>query len=416
MRKNMKKQNNNSRGISEAVSVILMIALVLVLAIVIYILVSGAVDPKYMQKTVYIAGVADAVPMDAFQDSNYILTYLAKAGDPFYLVGQRLGGGTPVTMRVFSPDGRNLSPDTSALSGTLYGKTLYIFQDPKSSNSCEYIVSDAPPTQIPPPLVTGTWTIQMIDEKIHVLANTYTTAVTKGTTSLPVTLLTGTGTGGKSYRADCSASEGTCSGVCPLMYNTSPCNMTYSEFTGSNSLTFPDDPTLKYTGDMSIAVSIRPTTTGDSANSANWHQIIGKGVTVGVNDENDNYQFFQMGDRLYFEWNDAVTGIHYHAMTPTGILQAGQWNNLNVVVQNGHLSIYDNGLSQPLSYYQSNVPGVNPVGAPTVRLQNNNNPVTIGKQNGSPGNEFYFNGDIGGIALYNRGLTPAEIAALTCHK
>ena len=56
MRKNMKKQYNNSRGISEAVSVILMIALVLVLAIVIYILVSGAVDPKYMQKTVYIAG------------------------------------------------------------------------------------------------------------------------------------------------------------------------------------------------------------------------------------------------------------------------------------------------------------------------------------------------------------------------
>jgi len=135
---------------------------------------------------------------------------------------------------------------------------------------------------------------------------------------------------------------------------------------------------------------------------------------VGVNDENDNYQFFQMGDRLYFEWNDAVTGIHYHAMTPTGIIQAGQWNNLDVVMQNGHLAIYNNGVSQTLSYYQSNVPGVNPVAAPTVRLQNNNNAVTVGKQNGSPGNEFYFNGDIGGISLYNRGLTQQDITGLTC--
>jgi hypothetical protein len=412
----MKKQYNNSPGITETVSVILVIALVIALAIVIYILVSGAADPRYTQKTVYIAGATSAVPLNAGQDANYVLTYLAKAGDPFYLVGQRLGTGTPVSMRVFSPDGRNLTPYTGGLSGSLYGKTLYIYQDPKSANSCEYVVSDAVPATPPPPLVKGIWKMQMIDEKIHVLADTYTATVTRGTTSLPVTILTGTGTGGKSYRADCSVSFGNCTGTCPLVRNTSPCNMTYSAFTGSNSLTFPDDPTLKYTGDLTISVAIRPTTTGDSANSANWHQIIGKGVTVGVNDENDNYQFFQMGDRLYFEWNDAVTGTHYHAMTPTGVLQAGEWNYLTVVVQGGHLSIYHDGVSEPLSYYQSNVPGVNPIGAPTVRLQNNNNPVTIGKQNGSPGNEFYFTGDIGGIGLYNRALTPEEIAALTCHK
>lgn len=409
----MEKPYTNSRGISEIVSVILIISLVLVLAMVIYALIFGSVDSKYMQKTVYIAGETSTIPLDISLDADYILTYLPKAGDPFYLVGQKLGDGTPVTMKVFSPDGRNLTPDTSRLTGTLYGKTLYIYQMP-SSNACEYVVSDAKPI-ITAPIVKGTWTIQMIDEKIHVLAYTYTTTFTKGTTSLPVTILSGTGMGGKSYRADCSVSPGTCSGSgCPPEYNTSPCNMSYSKFSGSNSLTFPDDPTLGYTGDMSIAVSIRPTTTGDSGSSGNWHQIIGKGVTVGVNDENDNYQFFQMGDRLYFEWNDAVTGIHYHAMTPTGIIQAGQWNNLDVVVQNGHLAIYNNGVSQTLSYYQSNVPGVNPVAAPTVRLQNNNNAVTVGKQNGSPGNEFYFNGDIGGISLYNRGLTQQDITGLTC--
>jgi len=137
-------------------------------------------------------------------------------------------------------------------------------------------------------------------------------------------------------------------------------------------------------------------------------------VTVGVGNENDNYQLFQMGDRLYFEWNDADTGIHYHAITPVGKLQAGGWNNLNVVVRNGELAIYNNGESLPLTYYQSNVPWTNPVAAPTVRLQNNDNPVTIGKQNGGAGNEFYFSGDIGGISLYNRGLTGQDISALQC--
>lgn len=409
----MRKQSDNCRGISETVSVILLIASVLVLAMVIYILVSGAADPKYMQKTVYVAGETAILPLSLSSSPDYVLTYLPKAGDDFYLTGQNHGRGTQVTMRILSPDGRNITPDASALSGDLYGKTLYIYQK-SSGNACDFVVSDIRPQPGLPVMTNGNWKLQMIDEKVHVLVNTYFSEFTKGTTSLPVTVLIGTGTDGKSFRADCSVSAGTCTGVCPLIYNTSPCNMTYSKFSGSNSLTFPDDPTLQYTGIMSIAVSIRPTTTGDSNSSGNWHQIIGKGVTVGVNDENDNYQFFQMGNRLYFEWNDAVTGIHYHAITPTGILQAGQWNNLDVVVQNGQLAIYNNGASLPLSYYQSNVPWNTPVAAPTVRLQNNNNAVTIGKQNGYPGNEFYFNGDIGGISLYNRGLTQQDIAGLAC--
>jgi hypothetical protein len=409
----MKQQHNNSHGISETVSVILVIALILVLAMVIYVLVSGTADPKYMKKTVYIAGETTIMPLDSSSSPDYVLTYLPKSGDPFFLVGQKLGNGTPVTMKVLSPDGRKPVLDTSGLNGILYGKTLYVYQK-SISNACDFVVSDTRPKAGFPVMTNGIWTIQLIDENVNVLTETYTTAFTKGTTSLPVTVLMGTGTGAKSYRADCSESSGTCGGTCPIWGNISPCNMTYSNLTGSNYLTFPDDPTLNYTGDMSIAVSIRPTATGDSNSSGNWHQIIGKGVTVGVGNENDNYQFFQMGDRLYFEWNDAVTGIHYHAITPVGTLKAGGWNNLDVVVQNGRLEIYNNGVSLPLSYYQSNVPWTNPIAAPTVRLQNNTNPVTIGKQNGGAGNEFYFKGDIGGISLYNRGLTGQEIADLKC--
>lgn len=410
----MGNQHNNSRGISETISVILVIALVIALAIVIYILVSGAADPKYLQKTVYIAGEATFLPVGS-GNPEYLLTFLAKAGDDFYLTGQNPGRGTPVAIRILSPDGRNITPDTGTLTGSLYGRTLYIYQK-SAQNACEFVVSDIMPPPGRPVMTNGVWTIQMIDEKVHVLAGSYSQTMSKGTTSLPVTILLGTGTGATSYRADCSRSAGSCSGTggCPTWHNTSPCNMSYSRFSGTNSLSFPDDPTLKYTGDMSIAVSIRPTATGDSGSSSNWHQIIGKGVTVGVNNENDNYQLFQMGDRLYFEWNDAVTGTHYHAMTPTGIVQAGQWNNLNVVVESGQLRIYQNGVAQPLSFYQSNVPGVNPVAPPQVRLQNNNNPVTVGKQNGSPGNEFYFRGDIGGISLFNRGLSAQDIADQAC--
>ncbi|HPS64613.1 MAG TPA: hypothetical protein PK447_03460, partial [Ignavibacteria bacterium] len=99
----MKKQNDNSHGISETVSVILVIALVLVLAMVIYVLVSGAVDPKYMKKTVYIAGETTILPLDSSSSPDYVLTYLPKAGDPFFLVGQHQGSGTPVTMKLLSP-------------------------------------------------------------------------------------------------------------------------------------------------------------------------------------------------------------------------------------------------------------------------------------------------------------------------
>jgi hypothetical protein len=45
-----------------------------------------------------------------------------------------------------------------------------------------------------------------------------------------------------------------------------------------------------------------------------------------------------------------------------------------------------------------------------VRLKSNTNPVTVGKQNAPAGSEFYYRGDIGALSLYNRALTPEEIA------
>ena len=129
-----------------------------------------------------------------------------------------------------------------------------------------------------------------------------------------------------------------------------------------------------------------------------------------------------MGDGLYFERNDRVNGIHYHAMTPTGIVSAGQWDQINIFVQNGNLAIYNNEISQPLTYYQSNTPGVNPIRgtgltppAIGVRLMNVGNDVTVGKQNGyNSANNFNFNGNIGTISLYDRAFSQTEIAGNLC--
>jgi FlaG/FlaF family flagellin (archaellin) len=421
----MMKKTTNSPAISDVVSVILVIALVLVLAMVVYVLLFGSIDQKYLKKSVYVAGSAQQTGIQTSTGvaPYQLLTFLPKAGDPFYLTGQTTHSGTQTTMRIISPDGRNISPDASTLTGSLYGKQLYIYPL-STANECQYSVTDkVPDVKTLPKMVTGRYQIMLIDENVHLVADSYTTDITQGTTALPRTVLAGTITAGASYRADCSQTGGTCGGSgCPPVSNKSPCNTTYSTFSGSNYLTFPNDPTLQYTGDTTIAVMIQPTTIGSysSSDTTNWHQIIGKGVTNGVDDESDNYQLFQMGDRLYFEWNDASTGIHYQAMTPTGTIQstANRWNQINVVVQNGQLAIYDNGIPQKLSYYQSNVPEQNSLTAVQmaaigVHLKDTvSNDVTIGKQNGNP--PCYFNGNIGAISLYDRALSQTEITNNQC--
>ena len=229
--------------------------------------------------------------------------------------------------------------------------------------------------------------------------------ITQGTTALP--RLGGT-VGGYMYRADCSVLDNsTPNGDLPIGYN-STMSMYYRTFNGSAYMQYPNDPTLSYTGNMAISMWIDPSDTGS------WHQIIGKGVTYNAgsssSNENDNYQLFQIGNQLLFEWNDAASGQHYQAFTPATV-QANQWSYLTVTVQDGQLAIYNNGVALPLTYDNSNVPGQNVLDhSVNVNLINNNNPVTIGKQNSpDPSNNFYFTGSIGNTAIYNRGLTQQEI-------
>ena len=90
------------------------------------------------------------------------------------------------------------------------------------------------------------------------------------------------------------------------------------------------------------------------------------------------------------------------------------WNYVTMAVTNGGApAIYVNGVPQPYTAYQSNTPGVGPVGLPPggVHPQNVGNDILIGKQNGLPGTEFYYKGDMSEVSWYNSVLSPSEIIA-----
>jgi FlaG/FlaF family flagellin (archaellin) len=409
----MNNRYTNSRGISETVSVILVIALILVLAIVIYALIFGSVDPRYMKKSAYVAGTATEVDIPRISGvSDHVLSFLPQSGDPFYFTGQQTAGtsGTRATIKLLSPDGKIIYPGTSSLSGNPYGKQLYIYPNTSgTSTMCNYDVSDkAPPANLRP-MPTGRWTVQLIDEEIHVVADSYDTILRYGTTSLPTA-------GGFVYgmlRSDCTAYSQTIHGTLPN-YTNGPGGMAYTHFDGASSMIIPNDPGLSMTGDMAISLWMRPDTTGSTP--ANWHTVIGKGQIVG-GQENDNYQLVTIGNDLYFEWGDTSTGQHYHVST-TGLnpLQNNQWGYVTVDVKGGPgggVTIYNNGNPVPVQYYNNNNPspyeGTPMTTRPAVNLQANNLPVNVGVQ-ADPSNPFYYKGDIGAISLYNRALTPAEIA------
>jgi hypothetical protein len=409
----MKNQYTDQKGLSDTVSVILVIALVLVLAMVIYAMVFGAVDPKYMKKSAYVAGSVDSVDIPRNSGlTDHILKFLPQNGDPFYFTGQQTAGttGTRVTLRLLSPDGKILSPRTASLSGNPYGKQIYIFPNNSGSATiCDYDVSDKIPPANLRPMPVGRWTLQLVDEELHVLADSYDTTLKYGTTSLPVAQ----GFIGNLFRADCTPYQQTMGGSSQTFTN-GPGNMTYTRFNGVNTfLRISNDPGLSLTGDMALSMWLRPTATGNSADPNTWHQIIGKGSIDGST-ENDNYQMFQIGDKLVFEWNDATSGNHYQAITTSPVLSTN-WNYVTTSVSNGAVTIYNNGVAQTLVYSQGldprsiTPPVPNP---PVVNLKTNANPVTIGMQNSSStSSAFYYNGDIGAYSIYNRALTQQEIAS-----
>jgi hypothetical protein len=417
-----KRDSKSTSGVSEVAAEILIVILVVLIAVVAYAAFSGQLNSLFFKKSVYVAGTAAVTGIQQPGGiTDDVLTFLPKVGDPFYLTGQTSGAnGTQVTLQAVSPAGLVLTPDASSLKGTLYGKTLFIYPNSSSAaTQCDYTISSTTPAGTLRAMTKGTWTIRMIDQTVHVVAGSYSQQVKNGATALPVAGgFLGSGTG-KFYDVNCNPVTEIINGI--VTTTTGPGNMTATRFNGASSIQIPNSAGLGFNGSLTLSMWFNPDSTGSASSSSDWHQLLGKGLTNTAGStaasEDDNYQLFQLGNQLLFEWNDATTGTHYQAITSTTPVQAAQWNYVAVTVQNGQLAIYNNGIQQPLVYDVGNVPntGSTMTSLPTppggVYLANNNNyPVNIGEQNAaSAGNDFYYTGYIGSTALYGQALSNATI-------
>lgn len=409
----MNKETIGPDGISEVLSIILLIAVTLILAYFVYILVFGPMS--LLKPTSRIAAYAGTttVPLGDTIPPMQIIDIQAMAGDYYYLTGQQNipPDATKTAVASFTlldPQGNSypvvptiLSPDANK-----YGTTLYLY---KGQNSV-YRVTDNlssisyAPTQLYP-FDLGEYKITMIDTTADVILDTMDVTITgnpasSAGTSLPAPPL---------LNIEPNATWEMHGGV---TNSTDPSSgLTIYTFDGTSGyLSGQSNPALAFTGDMTLSLWMDPTATGDPNNPSDWHTIIGKGQLNGGSSENDNYQLVQIGDELYFEWNDASTGIHYHIMTDSGPVQAGQTGYVDLTVNSGVPAIYYNGVAQPFNYYQSNYPTDTSTIAPVpVNMQNDSNDLLTGKQNGPPGDEFYYQGQMSEVALYNYALSSDSI-------
>lgn len=409
----MKKQKVNSDGISEAVSVILVISLLLVLAFVVYAMFFGTISLKPTSRVAATAGTS-TVPLGSTIPPMQIMETHTLSGDDYYLVGQpNIPASTPnlaVTSFILrDPQGNSYPVIPTALSSNAnkYGTRLYIYKgqglNPKIRVTDNLASISYAPTQLNP-FALGDYKLTMIDNTANVILNTMNVRITgNATPGSPVP-------SGPLLNVDPNSTWTTHGGV---TNRTDPSGLTIYTFDGTSGyLSGISNPALAFTGNLTLSLWMNPTSTGtNNGNTANWHTIIGKGVLNGGSSEYDNYQLVQIGNKLYFEWNDAVTTTHYHIMTDTTPVQAGHTGYVTLTVNSGVPAISYDGVVQPISYYQSNYPtDTNPIAAVPVNMQNNDNPLLTGKQNGPVGSEFFYKGDMSEVALYNRALTADEIA------
>ena len=399
---------DRDEGMSATISTILMVVLAIGIAMVLWSVFMAY--PSILHHPVYIASEAKAE--EVIQPgglSMQVVGFTIREAEPFHFVGQAPPiAGKEVLIKVISPDGRTLYPTPFLSGGAMEGRTLYIYPNSTGySGHCDYIVSDTAPQGKLKPFTLGTWVVQLIDTEANLLISSDDRArITSGTTSYA---LAGGTPGGDVWRTDCSPLGYTVNGNPVAGFAGAPMNMSYLSFDGNDWLAYADDPTLKYTGDLTISLWLNP------LNVNSWKQVIGKGLQTPVGGgvvEDKNYDLYLINQKVYFEWDDRVTNTHYHIMTDNNVVTANNWQYVNLIVEGGDPKIYVNGVSQSFSYYQSNVPGnsliTNPSLIPDIRLKDNQYPLTMGKQ-ASVSYPFPYSGDIGSFALYNRGLTEGEI-------
>ena len=314
----MKKPNDNSDGISEAISVILIIAMLLVLAIIVYAMFFGTVSIKPTSRVAAYAGTS-TVPLGISIPPMQIMTTKSISGDNYFLEGQPNIPARTANLAVASyilqdPNGVSypVVPTLLSSNANKYGTPLYIY---KGLNSVIRVtdnlasISNAP-TQVFP-FALGDYKITMIDNTADVILNTMNVRITGNATPSSVVSIPS----GPLLNVQPNSTWTMYGGV---TNRTDPSGLTIYTFDGTTGyLKGLSNPALAFTGNLSLSLWMKPTTAGSTvSDTSDWHTIIGKGVLNGGSSEFDNYQLTQIGNKLYFEWTDAAnTANHYHIMT-----------------------------------------------------------------------------------------------------
>jgi hypothetical protein len=163
------------------------------------------------------------------------------------------------------------------------------------------------------------------------------------------------------------------------------------------SVSVPDSAALDISGDLTITMWVKHNSL-PAANS--WMYYLEKGQN---NQENYGFGAYSdtNGTRLFFEFLDATGTSRYFPQGTGLMLNTTAWRHVAVVFDHTHsqLSFYIKGqLVSTLPVAQSLTVGTSP--------------LVIGQQNIS-GYEFYLNGFIDDLRIYNRALSASEINALS---
>jgi len=163
------------------------------------------------------------------------------------------------------------------------------------------------------------------------------------------------------------------------------------------SASVPDSPALEISGDLTITMWVKHNSL-PATNS--WMYYLEKGQN-----SQENYGFGAYSDtngtRLFFEFVDGTGTSQYYTQGTGLMLNTTAWRHVAVVFDHTHgqLSFYIKGqLTGSTSVTQS--------------LAVAANPLVIGQQNIS-GYEFYLNGLVDDLRIYNRALSASEINALS---
>ena len=279
---------------------------------------------------------------------------------------------------------------------SVYGQNLYIYQRPG-----DIVLNTGAPSQEEykniVPFDEGIWALTMVDQDSQTVIFYEEFSLAGGANILSGTMWS---------NGTMKTPDGTEIGVTNhgTTQTTGPGGMTANSFDGSSYIEVDDDEAIDLSGDMTISFWMNPSqTTG-------YHNLLGKGLR----DENDNYDIFIIDNEIWFEWNDVDSTEHRHIKTDTADLAADdQLKYVTITVKDDLASIYVDATDYDYRYYKENHVGASPVAEPfNVNMEGNDQNLHIGKQNwggGASANDFYYEGDMGEIAFYDRALTDDEI-------